>query len=97
MPPKAGIRRENVGFQTGYVCFAPASGLKWLWCGRSASDPKRSFDAADLRHFPCYLNGDKGGRGPRAMRNPFRYVNSSPEVNCLAVMMYIRYSLSLRH
>ncbi len=26
----------------------------------------------------------KGGRGPRAMRNPFRYVNSSPEVNCLA-------------
>jgi hypothetical protein len=31
------------------------------------------------------------------MRNPFRYVNSSPDVNCLAVMMYIRYSLSLRH
>ncbi len=30
------------------------------------------------------------------MRNPFRYFNSSPEVIRLAVMMYIRYSLSLR-
>ncbi len=30
------------------------------------------------------------------MRNPFRYFNSSPEVICLAVMMYIRYPLSLR-
>ncbi len=30
------------------------------------------------------------------MRNPFRYFNSSPEVIRLAVMMDIRYSLSLR-
>ncbi len=30
------------------------------------------------------------------MRNPFRYFNSSPEVICLVVMMYIRYPLSLR-
>ena len=30
------------------------------------------------------------------MRNPFRYFNSSPEVICLAVMMYDRYPLSLR-
>ena len=30
------------------------------------------------------------------MRNPIRYFNSSPEVICLAVMMYIRYPLSLR-
>ena len=30
------------------------------------------------------------------MRNPFRYFNSSPEVIHLAVMMYIRYPLSLR-
>ncbi len=30
------------------------------------------------------------------MRNPFRYFNSSPEVVRLAVMMYIRYPLSLR-
>ena len=30
------------------------------------------------------------------MRNPFRYFNSSPEVIRLAVMMYIRYTLSLR-
>ncbi len=30
------------------------------------------------------------------MRNPFRYVNSSPEVIRLTVMMYIRYPLSLR-
>ena len=30
------------------------------------------------------------------MHNPFRYFNSSPEVICLAAMMYIRYPLSLR-
>ena len=30
------------------------------------------------------------------MRNPIRYVNSSPEVIRLAVMMYVRYPLSLR-
>jgi hypothetical protein len=30
------------------------------------------------------------------MQNPFRYFNSSPEVIRLAVMMYIRYPLSLR-
>ena len=30
------------------------------------------------------------------MRNPFRYFNSSPEVIRLAVMLYIRYPLSLR-
>jgi transposase-like protein len=30
------------------------------------------------------------------MRNPFQYLNSSPEVIRLTVMMYIRYPLSLR-
>ena len=30
------------------------------------------------------------------MQNPFRYYNSSPEVIRLAVMMYLRYPLSLR-
>ena len=30
------------------------------------------------------------------MDNPFRYFNSSPEVIRLAVMMYIRYPLSVR-
>ncbi len=30
------------------------------------------------------------------MQYPFRYFNSSPEVIRLEVMMYIRYSLSLR-
>ena len=30
------------------------------------------------------------------MRNPCRYFNSSPEVIRLAVMLYIRYPLSLR-
>jgi putative transposase len=30
------------------------------------------------------------------MRNPFRYFNSSPAVIRLAVMMYVRYPLSLR-
>jgi putative transposase len=31
------------------------------------------------------------------MSNPFRYFNSSPEVIRLVVMMYVRYSLSLRN
>ena len=30
------------------------------------------------------------------MRNPFRYFNSSPDVIRLAVMMYVRFPLSLR-
>ncbi len=30
------------------------------------------------------------------MRSPFRYFNSSPEIIRLAVMMYVRYPLSLR-
>ena len=30
------------------------------------------------------------------MHNPFRYFNSSPEIIRLAVMMYVRYPLSLR-
>ncbi len=30
------------------------------------------------------------------MRNPFRYFNSSPEVIRLAVVMHIRYPLSLK-
>ena len=29
------------------------------------------------------------------MHNPFRYFNSSPEVIGLAVMMYVRYPLSM--
>ncbi len=31
------------------------------------------------------------------MRNPFRCFNSSPEIIRLAVMMYVRFPLSLRH
>ena len=31
------------------------------------------------------------------MRNPFRYFNSSPEVIRLAVMVYVKYPLSLRN
>ena len=31
------------------------------------------------------------------MSNPFRYFNSSPEIIRLAVMMYVRYPLSLRN
>ena len=30
------------------------------------------------------------------MQNPFRYFNSSPEIIGLAVMMYVRFPLSLR-
>jgi transposase-like protein len=31
------------------------------------------------------------------MKNPFRYFNSSPDIIRLAVMMYVRYPLSLRN
>jgi putative transposase len=31
------------------------------------------------------------------MRNPFKYFKTSPEIIRLAVMMYIRYPLSLRN
>ncbi len=42
-----------------------------------------------------WLEPGRGVPQPPAMRNPFRYFNSSPEVIRLAVMMYIRYPLSL--
>ena len=32
-----------------------------------------------------------------AMSNPFRYFNSSPEIIRLAVLMYVKYPLSLRN
>jgi hypothetical protein len=32
-----------------------------------------------------------------AMKNPFRYFDSSPEVIRLVVMMYVKYPLSLRN
>jgi len=31
------------------------------------------------------------------MKNPFRYFDSSPEVICLAVMMYVRFPFSQRN
>ena len=34
---------------------------------------------------------------PRKPTSPFRYFNSSPEVICLVVMMYVRFPLSLRN
>ena len=34
---------------------------------------------------------------PRKPASPFRYFNSSPEVIRLAVMMYVKYPLSLRN
>jgi putative transposase len=34
---------------------------------------------------------------PRESAGPFRYFNSSPEVIRLVVMMYVRFSLSLRN
>ena len=43
----------------------------------------------------CLSAGSAIRRLPR-MRNPFRYFNSSPEVIRLAVMMYVRFPLSLR-
>ena len=34
---------------------------------------------------------------PRKPSSPFRYFNSSPEIIRLAVMMYVRFTLSLRN
>ena len=34
---------------------------------------------------------------PRVPASPFRYFNSSPEVIRLAVMLYVKYPLSLRN
>ena len=34
--------------------------------------------------------------GVQECRNPFRYFNSSPEITRLAVMMHVRFPLSLR-
>lgn len=34
---------------------------------------------------------------PRLMRNPFRYFKTSPEIIRPAVMMYVRFPLSLRN
>jgi putative transposase len=34
---------------------------------------------------------------PRKPSSPFRYFNSSPEIIRLAVMMYVRFPLSLRN
>lgn len=31
------------------------------------------------------------------MRHPFRYFKASPDIICLAVRLYIRFALSLRH
>ena len=33
---------------------------------------------------------------PRGQASPFRYFNSSPEVIRLAVLLYVKYPLSLR-
>ena len=34
---------------------------------------------------------------PKKPASPFRYFNSSPEINRLVVMMYVRFPLSLRN
>ena len=34
---------------------------------------------------------------PRKPASPFRYFNSSPEIICLVVLMYVRFPLSLRN
>jgi hypothetical protein len=53
----------------------------------------------DLERRWCQRNsgGAPGHARLVAMSNPFRYFNSSPEVIRLAVMMYVRYPLSLRN
>ncbi len=43
-----------------------------------------------------WLEADRAVAQRLGMHNPFRYFNTSPEVSRLAVMMYIRYPLSLR-
>jgi len=38
-----------------------------------------------------------GSAGPTILRSPFRYFKTSPEIIRLAVMMYVRFPLSLRN
>jgi len=51
----------------------------------------------------CQIKPPLSGRGPRSRlssmieRSPFRYFKTSPEIIRLAVMMYIRFPLSLRN
>jgi hypothetical protein len=63
--------------------------------------------ASPIRPTAATTNPDEGSVRPnarmpglwqvRAMSNPFRYFNSSPEVIRLVVMMYVRYPLSPRN
>jgi hypothetical protein len=60
---------------------------------------RRALWPAAINEGVVRANRLEPGRGvpqPPAMRNPFRYFNSSPEVIHLAVVMYMRYPLSLR-
>ena len=62
--------------------------------------PRRVFEHGSVRYDVVRVNrlepGRESLRSLQAVHNPFRYFNSSPEVIRLAVMLYIRYPLSLR-
>ena len=47
------------------------------------------------RQSKLFTTASRGSRD--RMRSPFKYFNSSPEVICLAVTMYVRYLLSPRN
>ena len=70
---------------------------------RIAAGPVNPGDAQDVRFDPArrWCQTNCSGRPwlwqLRAMSNPFKYFNSSPEVIRLVVMMYVRYPLSLRN
>ena len=57
---------------------------------------ERGIDICHGGVKPKWLEAGEACPQPLAMRNPFRYFKSSPEVIRLTVMLYIRYPLSLR-
>ena len=74
--------------------------------GRETLGHKPSLRLRRLIHYPPLfhqgtvrenrLESCRGDPSRRPMKNPSRYFNSSPEVIRLAVMMYVRFPLSLR-
>ena len=61
------------------------------------SGKRRVYDTAVLSEQNCRWGRGLVKRRMSKVGNPFRYFNSSPEVIGMAVMLYIRYPLSLRN
>ena len=54
------------------------------------------YDTSVRLCHPKFAQGEDGGYR-RGMTNPFRYIDSTPELIRLVAMMYVRYALSFRN